>query len=107
MTLSARFLPRLAERIDELEENEMVLHLRKGGWFTISECVEFCKEYHDEYEKFGEENGWEVAREKYLYPMFDEKNNLMLIKGKTKNKKKYHKYNVIFGKKDTHYDYSF
>jgi hypothetical protein len=95
------------------ETTEGPLHtliLRKNGWYKMYETITMTSKFLTEVNTIclhleGEER--EIAKSKYRSEVYNENMELQLVKGKTHVKKNYDKFPVIFGVKQTYYDYSF
>lgn len=78
---------------NELEEEKLEVVFRWGSWRIVSKMVDFVKGYNYSIDDMTE--------------LFDEKNNMRLVEGKTKEYTSYSKVHILWGVKDEYYDYTF
>lgn len=94
-------------KYEKLAEEKMHLVWRQGAWRVKSSEIVFTKEFiaaHPEHEWSLDKALTEEQRsEIYQGQAYPQK----VVAGITREKKVFHKVNVIFGTKQEHYDYSF
>lgn len=98
-------------KYETLEGPIKTLVFNRGSWKEKFQVVDFEKSFYKQFES--ESAGlcgsqYNKVREKYFSDIFtDEPRGMKIVPGKTKLVTRYSKVNVLFGSKQTYYDFSF